>query len=77
MRSNKDAMADSFSTFRNGRLGNRTPNAESVVAAKLTLEGVNTAGHSLYFINPRVSAGSWVARTRTHVTTIAAHAFYC
>lgn len=65
-----------FTPVRNGTI-NLTPNAESVVAAKLTLEGVNTAGHSLYFINPRVSAGSWVARTRTHVTTIAAHAFYC
>ncbi len=48
----------------------------SLVAAKLVMEGVNVAGNSLYFINPRVSGRSWVARTRTHVTTIASHAFY-
>lgn len=65
-----------FTPVSNGSI-NKEPNAQSVIAAKLVLEGVNTAGHSLYFINPRVSGGSWVARTRTLVTTIANHAFYC
>ena len=30
---------------------NRTPNAESVIAAKLCLDGANTVGNSLYFVN--------------------------
>ena len=64
-----------FTPVRNGTI-NLTPDEEAEIAAKLVLEGVNTAWGSLYFINPRVSSRSWVARTRTHVTTIASHAFY-
>lgn len=64
-----------FSPVRNGTI-NKEPKELSVIAAKLVLDGANTAGSSLYFINPRVSGGSWVARSRTHVTTIASHAFY-
>lgn len=64
-----------FSPVRNGTI-NKEPRELSVIAAKLVLDGANTAGGSLYFINPRVSGGSWVARSRTHVTTIASHAFY-
>lgn len=69
-------QTNQFTPVRNGTI-NKQPSAQSVVAAKLVLEGVDFAGGSLYFINPRVSGGSWVARTRTHVTTIASHAFYC
>ena len=55
---------------------NRTPTAECVVAAKLCLDGANTAGNALYFVNPRVSPNSWAARNRPHVATIGAHAFF-
>ena len=55
---------------------NRTPNAESVVAAKLCLEGVNTVGDALYFVNPTTSPGSWASRNRDYVATIGAHAFF-
>ena len=65
-----------FTPVRNGSI-NKTPDEEAEIAAKLVLEGAETAGGSLYFINPRVSGGSWVARTRNYVTTIASHAFYC
>ncbi len=68
-------QTNQFSPVRSGTI-NLEPRELSVIAAKLALEGANTAGNSLYFINPRVSGNSWVARTRTHVTTIAAHAFY-
>lgn len=69
-------QTNQFTPVRNGSI-KKEPSATSVLAAKLTLEGVSTAGNSLYFINPSISGRSWVARTRTHVTTIAAHAFYC
>lgn len=55
---------------------NRTPSAESVIAAKLCLDGANTAGNALYFINPKVSPNSWAARNCTYVATIGAHAFF-
>ena len=54
----------------------RTPSAESVIAAKLCMEGANTAGNALYFVNPTMSPGSWASRNRTLVATIGAHAFY-
>lgn len=54
----------------------RTPNAESVVAAKLVLEGVNVVGESLFFVNPRYAPNSWASRNRPYVTTIGAHTFF-
>ena len=50
------------------------PNAESVIAAKLCLDGANTAGASLYFVNPYVAPNSWASRNRPYVATIGAHA---
>lgn len=54
----------------------REPNAESVAAAKLVLEGVRVGGSSLYFVNPNTSPNSWAQRNRPYVTTIGAHAFF-
>ena len=54
----------------------RTPNEESVIAAKLCLDGANTAGNALFFVNPTVSPNSWAARNCTLVATIGAHAFF-
>lgn len=54
----------------------RQPNAESVLAAKLCLEGVRVGGNSLYFVNPHISPNSWAARNRPYVTTIGHHSFY-
>ena len=64
-----------FAPAGSGHLS-RTPNAESVVAAKLCLDGANTAGNALYFVNPVTSPGSWASRNRPYVATIGAHAFY-
>lgn len=64
-----------FTPASNGAI-NREPNAESVAAAKLCLDGANTVGNALYFLNPRTATNSWAARTRTYVATIGSHAFY-
>lgn len=58
-----------FTPAANGSI-NRTPSAESVVAAKLCLDGANTAGSALYFVNPTVAPGSWASRNRPYVATI-------
>ena len=55
---------------------NRTPSDESVIAAKLCLDGANTAGNALYFVNPKTSPNSWAARNCTYVATIGSHAFF-
>ena len=52
------------------------PNEESVAAAKLCMDGANTAGSSLYFVNPRTAPNSWASRNRPYVATIGAHAFF-
>lgn len=54
----------------------REPNAESVIAAKLLLEGIRVGGDSLYFVNPVTCPNSWAERNRPYVTTIGAHAFF-
>lgn len=64
-----------FTPVRSGSI-NRTPNTESVIAAKLVLEGVRVGGNSLYFVNPSTAPNSWAQRNRPYVTTIGAHAFF-
>jgi len=64
-----------FTTAYNGSL-NKKPNEESLLAAKLCLEGYSVTDSCLYFLNPRISGGSWVTRNRPYVMTIADHAFY-
>lgn len=53
-----------------------TPSDQAVLAAKLCLDGANTVGNALYFINPAACNGSWFNRTLTHVATIGDHVFY-
>lgn len=52
----------------------RTPNAESVVAAKLCLDGAVSLDRVLYF--NRVGLNCWASRNRPYVATIAGHSFY-
>ncbi len=64
-----------FTPVSNGTI-KLTPNEQSIIAAKLCLDGANTVGNALYFINPRYSPNSWASRNRPYVATIGAHAFY-
>ena len=52
------------------------PSDESVAAAKLCLEGYDTVGASLFFLNPDSGASDWFSSTRTYVVTIGNHDFY-
>ncbi len=52
------------------------PNEESVIAAKICLEGYNLVGDSIYFVNPDVGVSSWFAQTRVFVLNIGDHDFY-
>lgn len=64
-----------FTPVKNGTI-NLEPNAESIIAAKLCLDGANTVGNALFFLNPRTARNSWASRNRPYITTIGAHAFY-
>ena len=52
------------------------PTGQSVLAAKLVLEGARVAGDSKYFFAPALSSGSWIVSSRTYYTTIGNHQFY-
>ena len=52
------------------------PNEESVVAAKICLEGCSLVGDSLYFVNPVVGVSDWFAESRMFVARVGDHDFY-
>lgn len=52
----------------------RTPGANSVIAAKLVLDGAVVLENALFF--NRAGLNTFASRNRTYVATIGAHAFY-
>lgn len=54
----------------------QTPTEESVIAAKLVLDGASAASDSLYFFNPSKVTATWIVRNCTYRVTIGNHAFY-
>lgn len=63
-----------FTPVSNGTI-KLTPNAESVLAAKLCLDGAVVLPTALWF-NSAKSTNSWAARHKSYITTIGGHAFY-
>lgn len=55
---------------------NRTPSEMSIIAAKISLEGYNVAGNSLYFINPTDAYSDWFESNLKLTAVIGNHAFY-
>jgi N-acetylmuramoyl-L-alanine amidase len=64
-----------FEPVKNGTIYN-TPSSDSILAAKLCLDGATVAGNSLFFLNPAISSNFWMMQNRSHVTTIGNHQFY-
>ena len=54
----------------------KTPTAESVLAAKICLEGYTLSDEILFFVNPRYATSTWIERTREYAFTIGGHKFY-
>lgn len=54
----------------------REPDALDVIAACLCLEGYNTVGESMYFVNASISDDSWFRSTKEFVVRIGDHDFY-
>ncbi len=52
------------------------PDEESVIAAKLCLEGYTVSDEILYFVNAAIAADSWVQTNRPYVMAIGSHDFY-
>lgn len=53
-----------------------TPSYNSIDAAKRSLMGENTAGASLYFLNPKIAQSNWIVKNRKYLKTIGNHDFY-
>ena len=70
-----DRWGGQFEPVRNGTIY-QDPTEESIIAAKLCLEGAREAGESLYFIAPDLTQNHWTMTARTYVTTIGCHLFY-
>lgn len=54
---------------------NMSPSADSILAAKLCLDGANTVGNSLHYFNPSLANPSWAA-SKTLIVSIGQHDFY-
>ena len=64
-----------FTPAANGTIY-RTPNADSIRAAKMCLEGYSLSDDMLFFLNPRIASSMWIVRARTPVMSIGNHDFY-
>lgn len=62
-----------FTPASNGSI-NKTPSAESVIAAKLCLDGAVVLPDALWF--NRAGLSSWAAKNKSFIATIGAHSFY-
>ena len=54
----------------------KTPNAESVIAAKICLEGYTLSDSILFFMNPRIATNNWISKNRPFAFRIGNHNFY-
>lgn len=54
----------------------KMPNAESVIAAKICLEGYTVSDSILFFMNPRIATNNWISKNRPFAFRIANHTFY-
>ena len=69
------AQKNQFSTYKGGKLAERTPTSRSILAAKLVMDGgvVEETRGALYFDN---SNNSWAARHKTCIAVFGGHKFY-
>ncbi|MBR2717107.1 MAG: cell wall hydrolase [Oscillospiraceae bacterium] len=70
-----DRAGVQFSPTANGTIY-QEPSAESVIAAKLALDGADVIGDCCYFLNPDISDDGWFERNCEYATTIGSHKFY-
>ena len=64
-----------FTPVANGTIYN-TPTEQSIIAAKICLEGYSINSDILYFVNPIKSPNSWVSKNEVFFRQIGNHAFY-
>ncbi len=70
-----DRWGGQFEPVRNKTIY-QNPTEESILAAKLCLDGVNVIGDSIYFLAPALAENFWIVKNREYITTIGCHDFY-
>lgn len=53
-----------------------TPSSESIIAAKVCLEGYEVVPGALFFFNPRIATSNWISKNRPFAKSIGNHDFY-
>ena len=53
-----------------------TPNTDSIIAAKICLEGYSLSNTALFFLNPRIATNFWIVKNRPFEFRIGNHDFY-
>ena len=69
------AQKNQFTTYQSGKLAYRTPNEQSVIAAKLVLDG-GVVEETLGATHFDSCSNSWASRNKTCVAVIGGHRFY-
>ena len=64
-----------FSPTENGTIY-QDPSSDAILAAKLTLDGADVVGDSLFFLNPSISSRGWFDRNCTFYAQVGNHCFY-
>ncbi len=52
------------------------PGVDSIIAAKLVLDGARIGRDLLYFLNPAIAVSTWIPENRDYYMTIGSHDFY-
>ena len=52
------------------------PSQESIIAAKLCLDGASISDRVLFFMNEAIAESNWIANNRPYVMTVGNHKFY-
>lgn len=64
-----------FTPTANGAI-NKIPSGESIIAAKLILDGCRISDNALYFLDPRQASSFWIVENRQALFSIGCHDFY-
>ncbi len=76
----KDVIFDTaggvqFSPTANGAIYN-TPGEDSIIAAKICLDGYKVSDSIIYFLNQRIATSQWIVRNCIYIMTVGNHDFY-
>ena len=64
-----------FSPIIDGAIYN-TPSYNSILAAKICLEGFDLSEGAMFFLRPEISTSSWIPNNRPYLFSVGKHDFY-